>query len=525
MTQPPSGVQPPRDDHGQHDDGPPNQPATQPWAPQPYAGAEVLDAGQGADPGPATSGGRRRGVLIGAGVLVVALLGAGAAFAAAKLGGGGAQPDEAVPSSAVAFLAVDLDPSSGQKIDALRFLRKFPKAADQIGKDDDLRKALFDSLKDDGSVKGDWATDVEPWLGDRAGVAVLPPLQDGDDPGVVVVLAVKDQAKAKAGLAKVSGSDASCEVTADFAVCAKEAATAKKAVADAERSPLSASKNYSSDVDSVGDTGIVHAWVDIAAAQAVVPTTGGMDSTLTGLDASGRVAVALRFDGPHLELAGKTVGTKLPAKAGSVSMDDLPAGSLAAVGVSGADQSVRDGYDRVRKAAEQVLGAGALDQQLEAFEQQTGIAVPDDIAKAVGDRVSVVFGGLDDQTPKIAARFSGDRGTLDKIVNAAREQGGVEVATASAGGDTVLASTQAYADEVAKGSGLGSAKAFTNAVPNAKDAQAVLYVDIAQVVAQLGDQMHISDQDRAAVAPLSSFGASLHREGGDASFDVRLTTK
>ncbi|GAA4353164.1 DUF3352 domain-containing protein [Angustibacter luteus] len=517
MTQPPSGATPPRDDH--------DQTASQPWAPQPYAGGEVLDASQGADGGPESSSGRRRGVLIGAGVLVVALLGAGAAFAAAKLGGGGAQPDEAVPASAVAFVAVDLDPSSGQKIDALRFLRKFPKAADQIGKDDDLRKALFDSLKDDGTVTGDWATDVEPWLGDRAGVAVLPPVQDGDDPGVVVVLAVKDQGKAKAGLAKVAGGDASCEVTADFAVCAEEAATAKKAVADAERSPLSESKNYASDVDAVGDTGIVHAWVDVAAAQAVVPTTGGVDSTLSGLDASGRVAVALRFDGPHLELAGKTVGAKLPAKAGSVSMADLPASSLAAVGVSGADESVRAAYDRLRKAAEQALGAGALDQQLDAIQQETGIAVPDDVVKALGDRVSVVFGGLDGQTPKVAARLSGDRGTLDKIVNAAREQGGLELATAPAGADTVLASTQAYADEVAKGKGLGSAKAFTNAVPSAKDAQAVLYVDIAQVVAQLGDEMNISDEDRKVLAPLSSFGASLHRDGGDATFDIRLTTK
>src|SRR5690348_4643786 len=172
---------------------------TQPPSDQPAAadaGADVL-ATESQPP----ARGRRRGVLIGASVLAVALVGGGAALAASKLGGGGAQPDEAVPASAVGFVAVDLDPSAGQKVDFLRFARKFPDARTAIGSDDDVRKALFEALKKDGQIKGDWSSDVAPWLGDRAGFAVLPPAADGEDPSALVVLAVTDAGKAKAGIA------------------------------------------------------------------------------------------------------------------------------------------------------------------------------------------------------------------------------------------------------------------------------------------------------------------------------------
>ncbi|GAB3600166.1 hypothetical protein GCM10027446_33210 [Angustibacter peucedani] len=537
MTQPPDGPQPPQDPHPPQDQPsswqPPSAPAdpTQPVAPsadptQPYGG-EVLDVGGASTITPPPSGsGARRGLVIGAGVLAVALVGGGVALAASKLGGGGAQPDEAVPSSAVAFVAVDLDPSSGQKVDALRFARKFPDARDSL-KGDDPRQGLFEQLKKDGTVKGDWATDVEPWLGDRAGVAVLPPTADGEDPGVVVVLAVKDQAKARTGLAKVADGQASCEYTDDFAVCAQDAAVAKKAVADAAKSPLSDDKNYGDDLDALGEKGIARAWVDLGKAQSAIPSSGGMDPLGMGLgaDVTGRAAMALRFDGPHLELTGNAIGTKFPKLTGSAAMDDLPADTLAAYGFSGADQLVGYVYDQVRAAAEKQGGAEDFDAQLKQFSDQYGISVPDDVKKAVGPRTAIVFGGVEDGTPKIAARFSGDRGTLDKIFAAAGQDGGVSIAKASAGSDTVVASSQAYADAVAAGKGLGSQKAFTDAVPGSKDAQAVLYVNIAGVVQQLADQMGMSADDRKNVDPLSSLGMSVRQDGDRLTYDLRLTTK
>lgn len=523
MTQPTDGQQPLQD---------PQRAGSQHTNPQgaSFGNAEVLDVGGAATitPGLASGGtsrpGRRRGLVIGAGVLAVALVGGGVAVAASTLGGGGAQPDEVVPATAVAFAAVDLDPSSSQKVDALRFARKFPGARDSL-KDDDPRRGLFERLKKDGTLKGDWATDVEPWLGDRAGVAVLPPTADGEDPGVVVVLAVKDQDKARTGLAKVAGGAASCEYTDDFAVCAQDAAVAKKAVADAAKAPLSGRKDYADDLASLGERGVARAWVDLAKVQDAVPSSGGMSLRSLSPEFKGRAVVALRFDGPRLELTGNTVGTASPKLTGSAAMDDLPADTLAAYGLGGADQLVGYAYDQMRAAAGKQGGAADLDAQLQQFSDRYGISVPDDVKKAVGPRVAILFGGVADGTPKIAARLSGDRGALDKIVAASQQDGGPGVARATAGTDTVLASTQAYADAVAKGKGLGSQKAFTDAVPGSKDAQAVLYVNIAGVVAQLSDQLGMSADDRLNVDPLSSLGMSVKQDGDRVTYDLRLTTK
>jgi hypothetical protein len=519
-------TQTPHDPSQPHDPNQPHEPS------QPHEPVEVLSVGgqyaaAGQDGAPTR--GRRRGLLIGAGVLAVALAGGGVAFAASKLSGGGAQPDEAVPASSIAFVAVDLDPSSGQKIDALRFARKFPGAASKLGGGDDVRKALFESLKKEGDLKGSWATDVEPWLGDRAGFAVLPPAADGEDPGAVVVLAVTDRDKARAGIAKVSDGTASCEFTDAFAVCAEEAGVAKKAVADAAKSPLSEVKTYSDDIAALGDRGIARAWLDLSKLQEAVPSSGGMSlsGALGGTDLTGRAAFALRFDGPALELTGNAVGTKFPKLEGSAAMDDLPADTLAAYGFTDADKIVGYVYDQVREAAEKQNAVAELDAQLQQVRDQYGIAVPDDVAKAAGDRVAVLFGGMDDGgLPKVAARLSGDRGVLDKILAAAQsDAAGITIGKAEAGTDTVLASSQAYADVVAKGHGLGAQQAFKDAVPNAKDSQAVLYVNIAGIVSTFADQMGLAGDERKNVEPLSSLGMSVKQDGDRVAYDLRLTTK
>jgi hypothetical protein len=499
MTQPPSE----------------HQPATE-------SGTDVLAVGS---PRPSSSG-RRRGLLVGGAVLAVALVGGGAALAASKLGGGGAQPDEVVPASAVAFVAFDLDPSSGQKIDFLRFARKFPDAADAIGKDDDVRKAVFEALKKQGDLKGDWASDVEPWLGDRAGFAVLPPGADGEDPGAVAVLAVTDEAKARAGIAKVSEGKAACEFTDGWAVCSDDAAVAKKAVADAADRPLSQAKDYSGDVDALGERGIARAWFDLAKLQEAVPSSGPqVSAALAGSQLKGRAAFALRFDGPTLELAGHAVGTGLPELKGSAAVDDLPADSVAVYGFSGADRLVDYAYGQLRKTAEAMNGTEQLDAMTQQLQQQMGITVPGDVTKAIGDRLALVYGGTEGGAPKVAARLSGDRGALDKIVHAVEGGTGVTLAQKQAGSYTVLASTPAYADAVAKGSGLGGVEAFQKAVPDAKDAQAVLYVDVAKLLSDLGDQADLSATQRQQAEALSALGISVRQDGDRLSYQMRLTTK
>src|SRR5690349_6472483 len=94
-----------------------------PSGPSPSGPPETLDFGGGQRlPRPA---GRRRGVLVVVGA-VAAVGVAGASWAALSFFSTGPQPAEALPASTIGYLSVDLDPSGGQKIEALRTLQKFP---------------------------------------------------------------------------------------------------------------------------------------------------------------------------------------------------------------------------------------------------------------------------------------------------------------------------------------------------------------------------------------------------------------
>ena len=75
----------------------------------------------------------------------------------------------------IGYVSIDLDPSGGQKIEALRTLNKFPAFKDELGldTDDDIRQQLFDELDLPEDCKIFYAEDIEPWLGERFAVAAV----------------------------------------------------------------------------------------------------------------------------------------------------------------------------------------------------------------------------------------------------------------------------------------------------------------------------------------------------------------
>ena len=164
---------------------------------------EYLESGGGA-PLPQEPGGAgravRRGLFVGGAVVGLVAVGVGA-WAAYNFLTTGPQPAEALPADTLGYVSVDLDPSGGQKIEALQTLNKFPAFKDYVGinADDDLRKEIFSRIQDEANCDAiDYADDIEPWLGDRAALAAVD--LGGDDPDPVFVLQVKDADKADAGL-------------------------------------------------------------------------------------------------------------------------------------------------------------------------------------------------------------------------------------------------------------------------------------------------------------------------------------
>ncbi|HET8615093.1 MAG TPA: DUF3352 domain-containing protein [Actinomycetales bacterium] len=515
-----------------HPDAAPSQPIRQDAAPATGSGSpDYLDSGEAstlaadASAPPRARSGRRRGLIAGA-VAAVALIGGGVAYGVGQLSGGGTQPDEVVPASALAFVSVDLDPSAGQKVDALRFARKFPELKSRIGSGDDLRKMLFDAISDSSEVKGSWK-DVEPWLGSRAAVAVLPASDELDEPVPVVVLAVTDEGKAKASLPTVMPK-ASCEISEGFAVCAQDGKVAKAAVADAAKKPLADDSSYAHDVEALGDHGILSAWVDLGRVKDAAPDLlggmGGVAGSLAGASAAdlqGRYVAAVRFDGPNLELAGHAEGVDLPALKGEADIASLPQDTLVALGIGDAGAAVTSAWQRLDDTAS-ALGAG-LDDQVSAIESTYGITLPDDLVKAVGDQLTVAVGK--GSTPQVAVRVTGSQDSVERLLAAVEQASGSAVATAKSGDATVIATDDAYAKAVADGKGLGGSDRFKDAVANADGAQTALFVDIAGLVSTYGDQLGMDAKARDEIKPLSALGLAVHQDGKTMDFSVRLSTR
>lgn len=545
MSYPPNGQPAPPPGHGGPAGGgfgPPPPQGYGPPAPQGYPGPQGY---QGHPAGPAYSPGygqppvppRRTGrgakiaAFAAAGVLGLGLLGGGAVFAYSKVNGSGPQPEEALPGNAVAFAKVDLDPSADQKIDAYRFLRKFPDAKDAVGNpadDADLRKVIFEGIQKEGGLEGlSYGSDVEPWLGDRFGVAMLAG-GEGEQPTGVVALAVTDTDKAKAGLAKATGAEGGyCSVGDAFAICGQDQAVVDKAVNDAASGSLADSANFSDDMKALGEDGLMTAWVDGDAASKIAGAAmmGGGGSTG---QSSGRVAMALRFDGPTLELAGTASGQQAGMLSDDdVSVDSLPSDATGVLSVRGLGPAVKTMWGDLEKQAKGVVGDDQWQSGLDEARTATGLSLPDDLAALLGDDTSVVMGGpAADGVPKIALRSNGEKAKADTLVSTLSGQSGSPlplVTKDGSDGTYVLATEGGYASHVATGSGLGDSDAFTDAVPDADDANAVAYVDIEQVVAQYGQDM--DDEAKRNLGGLKAFGMSASSDGDRSDFRVRLTTR
>jgi Protein of unknown function (DUF3352) len=240
--------------------------------------SEVLEQGAGSPvTGSASDGGGgvRRGLIIGGGVLAAMALGVGA-WAAYSFIATGPQPAEALPADTLGYLSVDLDPSGGQKVEALRTLNKFPAFKDDvgIGTDDDIKKSIFERILETAPCDDlDYDDDIEPWIGDRAAVAAAD--VGGESPTPVLVLQVTDAAKADDGLAAIRdcGQDSTDDsglsddpaitqsggwvIEGDWAVIAESEDLARDVVDAAADGSLADDEDFQHWTGEAGDSGVL----------------------------------------------------------------------------------------------------------------------------------------------------------------------------------------------------------------------------------------------------------------------------
>ena len=111
----------------------------------------------------------------------------------------------------------------------------------------------------------DYAKDIEPWLGQRLGVGLVPGATADAEPTAVVALAVTDEGKAKASLPKIAkAAEGECRLVEEFALCTDGSDKLAAVAAAVGKGSLADSANFSKDMGDLGEDGIATSWIDLA---------------------------------------------------------------------------------------------------------------------------------------------------------------------------------------------------------------------------------------------------------------------
>lgn len=494
-------------------------------------GVSLADEPAGA--APEGKGGKRTGLLIG-GIAAALVLGGGAVFAAQQLSGGGAQPAEVLPSDAYAYLRLDIDPSAGQKVAAVRFLNKLPEI--KAFESGDARKHLWELATKDSSddciAKLDYDKDIAPWLGDRAGVAVRPGGTE-DLPNVAVALQVTDDAQAKDALTKLfacdQGQPTDLRMKDGYALITP-GGKGDETVAALSKGTLADNTTFQADMAALGEQGVLSAWADLVPALKDVEAMSGESVSTAAMpaDFKGRYAAALRFDPGYVELAGilRGAGQNAAPAGNGTALAALPDDTMAAMHVSGADQMLDQAWPGLEKTIQDLAGASGEDDPIAMIEQQLGVTLPDDLKVVLGKSLTLAMPDQDlsADAPVVGGKIiSSDAQRADEVLGTVEDaMGATGMLTRKVDGDTLyLATTPDYVAKLQAGGKLGETDGFKAAVVDASSANMALYVDLDKLEKQYLGEMEGTERD--VVEAMRAVGMTATSTGkGEGSFSLRL---
>ncbi|GHJ58204.1 hypothetical protein NOK12_07230 [Nocardioides sp. OK12] len=505
-------------------------------APQP----ELLESGGGGPITPEARAGRRRaGVVAGLGVLGLGLVG-GAAFGAYWYLADGAQAAEAFPADSVGYVGLTLDPSGQQKLAALETLQELPTLAEELDLEGpvdeiDVKRSIAEAVLADAPCDIDYAGDVEPWLGERFGVAAVPA---GEAlPSMVFAVEVTDAEAADAGLRALLSCDggdaeslAGWVVEGDWMVVAETPEIAEGVVDAAAEGSLADDDDFQRWTGEAGDEGVLTAY----AAPEALGVLADLGSEFFGGELPGADEL-VELDDAVEDFEG--MAAVLRFGEGSVEVEAAgAAGDQTDVLGGGAGELVSGLPDDTALAA----AAGLVEGWTEGLEEETA-SLPFDVEALLGDVAALAVGPDLDPDALLGAFFAGDLSRVPVALVTGGELGDAEQALAEAGplaaslearqaGDRVLVGpTGAWLDAVEAGGTLGDTDLFSAVVPDVDGAQSVFFLDLGVVADLVGDEVAASgtgdDDVLADLQQLGAVGASARVDDDVARAVLRLTLR
>lgn len=442
-------------------------------------------------------------------------------------------PASALPADATGYLALDFDPSAGQKLELVRFAMKFPALKEKVGlsEDSDLKKQVIEAILKDSSCKtASYDADIAPWVGDQMAMATRPGV---DDP--IVAIETKDEQKAKDGLKKLGACEGgNAEMGLAYAdgylLATAKQADADKAVADAKANPLSKRAEFGEDFAKVGKLGVVNFWGEKALLDVANKQHGNVGQVSLDDVKVRSGAGTLRFtDGnPELHFVAKSTEPLTTANS-HTAVGDLPADSTVALGLSGGAAGLDQTWPMLKKQLEE-------NGDLASMEAELNLKLPDDLKTLLGDDFRVALGAFDgkvlaQQGPSalpVGIALTTDKAKLEELLS--RTGLGEQLTQQQAGvvyGDKVhgIALSEAVAQKMSASGGekLSSVPAYGKAVANADKAQGIVYVNVEKLLASLGTE--VPAEQRENIDPIQAVGMSSSADGDYGISTVRMATK
>jgi hypothetical protein len=273
----------------------------------------------------------------------------------------GNEPDDntvanLLPSNTIGFMSAAISPSNKQKLSMFALQKHFPSKV-QTDKADDVRDKLLAELFKDNKSNLNYETDIKPWLGSEAAMAVLPSYTNDHVPVVVLAAKQTDKDKAKAALDKAKEKENTYRFIGDYVFFVDEEQIEKenatKALDDIEalnksdKNSLQKNKRFQDNIDQLHGEHLVIGWVDtpVAAREGIAyakanPSAGAFQ----------------QFNEVGTEVSGASY------QPGSASVKPVQADSTSALlgmsalgGLDALDQKQKDdAYNKIQTSADEV---------------------------------------------------------------------------------------------------------------------------------------------------------------------------
>ncbi len=482
---------------------------------------------------------RRTGLIAGIATVAVLAMAAGSLAAWSALSGGGAQPEDVLPASTIAFAKVDLDPSAGQKIQLYNLLQKFPASSQLKDTDKDFGQWLVRRLTESAATSNgvDFARDIEPWLGRRFAVAAVPGPSSDEPVEPLVILQETDEKAAAAALDKIRKADGADKLDYAFqdgyvVVATSSSTAAHAAVAAALQAPLGKDTRFVDDVASLQSDQVVTAWADAGAVGRLVKAEAGKLDAVPGgqlgqlVDATyqGRWVLGIHAADSTVEMVVNTRGGKPSAAVAPVSgVAHVAPDAWGVLAIGGMDQRVDDLW-------KQVSALPTYKDMVAKATDQLGLDLPGDLKTLLGSELELSIGGdiLDSPTfvaaatSKDAATAAAAKARLAAILDSAGAP--PDLLAARVDGSTLYVGSSQDAVDGAGDGKLAANPLFAQAVADPGSAEVLAFFDLSGVWKSLESGV-LDGSDNKEFEHLAAVGFSGRHSGGDSSFTLRIVLR